>query len=106
MEAALWIVRTGSPRRDLPAMFGNWSTAYRRFRDWCEADVFKEIFDALSDDHDMVDTTTAKAHRSAAEGTYGPPRCKRQLDDGLSSLHKCIRHVGALATAKMEIRAS
>ena len=43
MEAVLWIVRTGSPWRDLPAMFGNWSTAYRRFRDWREADVFKRI---------------------------------------------------------------
>jgi transposase len=43
MEAVLWIVRTGSPWRDLPAHFGNWSTAYRRFRDWREADVFKRI---------------------------------------------------------------
>lgn len=25
MEAVLWIVRTGSPWRDLPTMFGNWS---------------------------------------------------------------------------------
>jgi len=34
LEAVLWIVRTGSPWRDVPAMFGNWSTAFRRFRDW------------------------------------------------------------------------
>jgi len=43
MEAVLWIVRTGSSWRDLPAMFGNWSTVFRRFRDWREADVFKRI---------------------------------------------------------------
>lgn len=34
--------------------------------------------------------------------TYGLPRCKRQLDDDVNSLHKRIQHVGALTTAKME----
>jgi len=52
-EAVLWIARTGSPWRDLRAMFGSLSTAFRRFRDWLEADVFKRIFDALSEEHDM-----------------------------------------------------
>ena len=67
LEAVLWIVRTGSPWRDLPAMFGNWSTAFRRFRDWREADVFKRIFDALSEEPDMeyamIDATIVKVHR-------------------------------------------
>lgn len=67
MEAVLWIARTGSPWRDLPAMFGNWNTAYRRFRDWREADVFKRIFDALSEAPDMeyamIDATIVKVHR-------------------------------------------
>ncbi len=67
VEAVLWIVRTGSPWRDLPAMFGNWSTAFGRFRDWREADLFKRIFDALSDEPDMeyamIDTTIVKVHR-------------------------------------------
>lgn len=56
-----------SPWRDLPALFGNWSTAYRRFRDWREDDVFRRIFDALSDDPDMenamIDAAIVKAHR-------------------------------------------
>lgn len=42
---------------------------------------------------------TAKAQ------TYGPPLCKWFADDGLSSLHKRIRHIGTKAVAKMEIRA-
>ena len=33
------------------------------------------------------------------------PGCKRQLEDGVNSLHKRIRHVGLAAAAKMEIRA-
>ncbi|UES60021.1 IS5 family transposase (plasmid) [Roseibium aggregatum] len=76
IEAVLWIVRTGSPWRDLPAMFGNWNTAFRRFRDWREADIFKRIFDALSDEPDMeyamVDATIVKVHRHGQGAKGGP----------------------------------
>ncbi|MFC3428609.1 MULTISPECIES: IS5 family transposase [Sphingobium] len=76
MEAVLWIVRTGSPWRDLPAMFGNWSTAFRRFRDWREADIFKRIFDVLSEEPDMeyamVDATIVKVHRHGQGAKGGP----------------------------------
>ena len=30
LEAAQWIARTGSPWRDLPPMFGNWNTVFKR----------------------------------------------------------------------------
>ena len=67
LEAVLWIARTGSPWRDLPAEFGNWNTVFKRFRDWVKADVFKRIFDAVSDDPDMeyamVDATIVRVHR-------------------------------------------
>ncbi len=46
VEAVLWIVRTGSPWRDLPACFGKWNTAFKRYRDWVKADVFQRLFDA------------------------------------------------------------
>ena len=38
LEAVLWIARTGSPWRDLPAVFGNWNTVFKRYRDWLKAD--------------------------------------------------------------------
>ena len=53
LEAVLWIVRTDAPWRDLPPEFGNWHSPFRRFRRWIQADVFKRIFDALSDEPDM-----------------------------------------------------
>jgi len=31
VEAVLWIVRTSSPWRDLPPVFGNWNSVFRRF---------------------------------------------------------------------------
>src|SRR5215470_9488333 len=43
VEAVLWIVRTGSPWRDLPASFGKWNTVFKRYRDWAKADVFKRL---------------------------------------------------------------
>jgi transposase len=67
LEAVLWIARTGSPWRDLPASFGKWNTVFKRYADWVEADVFKRIFDAVCDDPDMefamVDATIVKVHR-------------------------------------------
>jgi transposase len=49
VEAVLWIVRTGSPWCDLPPLFGNWNTVFKRYRDWVKADVFSRIFEARSD---------------------------------------------------------
>ena len=55
------------PFRSRFYVFGNWSTAYRRFDDWRRADVFKRIFDAVSGEADMeyamVDATIVKVHR-------------------------------------------
>ena|ERR1700712_3508035 len=78
VEAILWIARTGSPWRDLPSLFGNWNTVFKRFRDWVKADVFKQLFDAVSDQPDMeyamVDATIVKVHRhgQGAKGRSAP----------------------------------
>jgi transposase len=66
-EAVLWFARTGSRRRDLPPSFGNWNSVFKRFRGWVKADVFKHMFDAVSDEPDMeyamVDATIVRVHR-------------------------------------------
>src|SRR5688572_5672592 len=50
-----------------PAALGKWNTVFKRYRDWATADVFKRLFDAVSDDPDMeyamVDATIVKVHR-------------------------------------------
>ncbi|KQQ68010.1 transposase [Pseudomonas sp. Leaf127] len=79
IEAILWIVRTGSPWRDLPDYFGKWNTIFKRFRDWVKADVFQRLFDVVSDDPDMeyamVDATIVKVHRHG-QGAKGGLRAK------------------------------
>ena len=80
VEAALWIARTGSPWRDLPVAFGHWNSVDTRFRDWVKADVWRRLFEAVSDDPDMeyamVDATIVKVHRhgqGAKGGLRGRP---------------------------------
>ena len=79
IEAVLWIARTGSPWRDLPATFGHWNTVFKRYRDWVKADVFKRLFDAVSDEPDMeyamVDATIVKVHRHG-QGAKGGLRAR------------------------------
>ncbi len=46
LEAVLWRIRTGSPRRGLPARFGNWNSVFKRFRRWAVSGVFERVFNA------------------------------------------------------------
>jgi len=63
----------------LPAFFGNWNTAFRRYRDWVKADVFVRLFEACSDESDMeyamVDATIVKVHRHG-QGAKGGLRAR------------------------------
>jgi putative transposase len=70
VEAVLWIARTGSPWRDLPAIFGKWNSVFVRFNRWSEGGVWQRIFAALSNDPDfeylILDSTIVRAHQHAA----------------------------------------
>jgi putative transposase len=77
VDAVLWILRTGSPWRDLPDEFGNWNSVYVRFRRWAKNGVWESLFKTLADDpdfeHVMIDATIVRAHQHAA-GAKGGPR--------------------------------
>jgi putative transposase len=75
VEGVLWIVRTGAPWRDLPDLFGDWNSVFRRFSRWSRKGVWYRIFAAMSDDPDfeylIVDSTIVRAHQHAAGAIKG-----------------------------------
>ena len=75
VEGVLWIVRTGSPWRDLPDVFGAWNSVFRRVSRWSDKAVWRRIFEAMSDDPDfaylIVDSTIIRAHQHAASAQKG-----------------------------------
>ena len=80
VEAVLWIARTGSPWRDLPAEFGKWFSVYTRFWRWSQRGVWERVFKALSDDPDfeyvMIDRTICRVHQHGA-GAKGGLKIRR-----------------------------
>ena len=75
VEGVLWLVRTGSPWRDLPPVFGHWNSVFKRFDRWSRSDVWQRIFAALSDDPDfeyaIIDSTIVRAHQHATGAKGG-----------------------------------
>ena len=70
IESVLWMARTGAPWRDLPANFGPWNTAFRRFSRWADKGVWQALFAKLCADADFeevfLDSTIVRAHQHAA----------------------------------------
>lgn len=70
VEAVLWIMRTGSPWRDLPAELGHWHRTFVRFSRWREKGVWEHVATALRGDADLeqlfIDSTIVRAHQHSA----------------------------------------
>lgn len=68
-SAMLFVLRTGTPWRDLPECYGYWHTVYLRFKKGSDRGLWWSIFLQLQQDKLMtmrvvlVDSTTVKMHR-------------------------------------------
>ena len=75
VNAIIWIMRTGSPWRDLPECYGPWKSVYTRFSRWSSQGVWEKIFNAVSvspdDEYHMIDSTFVRAHQHAAGAKGG-----------------------------------
>jgi len=100
VEGVLWMMRTGSPWRDLPEVFGDWNSVFRRFSRWSSKGAWQRIFQAMPDDTDVeyriVDSTIIRAtntplgrRRGAEDQAIGRSR------GGLSTeIHLAVRGLG------------
>lgn len=75
LSGIFYILRTGSPWRDLPDRYGPYTTAYNRFNRWAKAGVWLRIFEALSarspQSMQFIDSSIIRAHQHAAGGKKG-----------------------------------
>lgn len=78
VDGILWIMRTGSPWRDLPEQFGPWATVWDLFNKWNGDGTLDEILrrlrasriEAGEIDEELwcIDGTTVRAARCATGG--------------------------------------
>jgi transposase len=72
------VLRAGCRWQDCPPVDGPPTTIYNRFRRWTMRGLWRRLFEALAraepGEGQAIDSTTAKADRSAAGGKGGPRR--------------------------------
>ena len=76
INGILWRLRCGTAWRDVPEKYGNWNSIYRRFRRWSASGVWESVAIALAETmadsgHYNIDSTSVRAHVSAAGGKGG-----------------------------------
>jgi transposase len=81
IDAVFWILRTGSPWRDLPPDYGGWSNTHRRFIRWRDAGRWENLLEVLIDEPDfewlMIDASHIKVHPHAAGAKGGNQEMSR-----------------------------
>ena len=77
LDAIFWILRTGAPWRDVPVVYGPWSTAWDFFDKWTDDGTFDELrrLRNLVIDHNepadelwCIDGTSIRAARCSGGG--------------------------------------
>ena len=75
LNGIFWVLRTGSPWRDLPDGYGPSTTIYNRFNRWAKAGVWLRVFKALAEKSPdsllLIDSSIIRAHQQAATGKKG-----------------------------------
>lgn len=70
------VLKSGCRWQDCPAVYGPPTTIYNRFHRWSARGIWQRLFAATvrveQAELHLIDSTTAKAHRSAGGGKGGP----------------------------------
>jgi transposase len=75
INGIFYVLRTGSPWRDLPDRYGPYTTVYNRYNRWARAGVWLRIFETLAAKSpqamQLIDSSIIRAHQHAAGGKKG-----------------------------------
>lgn len=70
LEAVAWMAKSGAPWRMLPEKYGYWNAIFKRFKEWVDKNVWRDLMQFCAEDPDleyiMIDSTTIRAHTCAA----------------------------------------
>ena len=70
MNGMFYVLRTGSPWRDLPERYGPYTTVYNRFNRWRKAGIWDKLMDAIVKAHggdvQMIDSSIVRVHQHAS----------------------------------------
>ena len=70
LNGIFWVLRSGTPWRDMPERYGPYTTAYNRFNRWRKAGVWDRLMDEITKSYDgkiqMIDSTSVRVHQQAA----------------------------------------
>jgi transposase len=76
LSGIIHVLRVGCRWQDCPKVYGPYTTIYNRFYRWSRRGIWQRLLQALvavgPGGVQMIDSTTAKAHRSAGGGKGGP----------------------------------
>ena len=93
ISGIIHVLKVGCRWQDCPAIYGPATTIYNRFNRWAARGIWRKLFAALvaaeADGVQMIDSTTAKAHRSAAGGKGGRPPGDRPLSRRANDKNPC-----------------
>lgn len=85
LSGIVHVLRSGGRWKDCPAVYGPPTTVYNRFHRWSRRGLWQRLLRALvvaePGEAHLIDSTTAKVHRSAA-GAKGGPRRRRSAARG------------------------
>jgi transposase len=75
LNGIFFVLRTGTPWRDLPERYGPYTTVYNRFNRWAKHGVWLRIFETLAakspQSLQLIDSSIVRAHQHAAGGKKG-----------------------------------
>jgi transposase len=75
LNGIFFVLRTGTPWRDLPERYGPYTTVYNRFNRWAKRGVWLRVFEALAakspQSMHLIDSSIVRAHQHAAGGKRG-----------------------------------
>ena len=93
LEAVLYLARTGTPWRDLPADCGHWDAVSNRLRRWEARGLWRQLWERLRAEdcrgalYLFIDATIVRAHQHAAGALKKTVVTQHRLSDALGGAY-------------------